>query len=703
MRKTNAKKLSNIFIAFLVIALVFLAVGLGTLGSVHTAGDDFELKTKLSDNEDRPAVVLSLSTSLNAPWTDDEGVEHNSVNLRLVDILVNVSAIYAEPGTPARIFLRRSSSSTSFTSSPFASGTLQNGYTKEAAEGETAPAETGNALFNYVSPFSFTPVRLSSSNRYIEISVTPDKSEPCCNVRLSEIVFIGVDDNYTSNTRRYVIPATVLSATPDVGETAAQAKTRAEAVVDSAPNVQARMTKEDGTAVLPATPEYPQSSYYRFMDEESYSLLTLNEMRLGSMYTADGEENSLNTYNGDRVYNTLGTDILALGTLMFGMSPFGLRFMPMLASFGILVVGYFLMKALTKSEKAGLVFAVLYALCNLSFSLGHFGTPLTVGVFFFLAALLVCVRFYLNGIGHANALGMLPMLAGGLCAAASICVNGVFVIPVAVLLVLFALGCVKQRRAKQAELDGVIAEIEADEAASPDEERAPSEKRKKLSRILGDNRYRRIAAVAFPVALLLGTLVFSIVFLLPVYFPLIKLYDDPASPASNLFVLAWKAFAGGFTGVNAGVAGSVWNPFYLLFMGTGDVYAATIASVNLVGGLLALAAAVYGIVRLVKIVKDKGASDRAAKLRRVLIPLCGLVISLVCVSFGGGALGFLLLAYLFGFMLAADAARGLLEKEGKGGKAAVIVCASLVAVWFAIFAAFTFSAPLAAGLMTSIL
>ena len=60
--------------------------------------------------------------------------------------------------------------------------------------------------------------------------------------------------------------------------------------------------------------------------QEAISLMTIAEMREGGNY---GEGN---IYEGERVYGVLGEDLLAFGTLIFGNSPFGLRFFPMLCA-----------------------------------------------------------------------------------------------------------------------------------------------------------------------------------------------------------------------------------------------------------------------------------------------------------------------------------------------------------------------------------
>ena len=76
------------------------------------------------------------------------------------------------------------------------------------------------------------------------------------------------------------------------------------------------------------------------------------------------------------------------------------------------------------------------------------------------------------------------------------------------------------------------------------------------------------------------------------------------------------------------------------------------------------------------------------------------------IAFGGGALAFVLLAYVFAFALAAHAVAALTEWDGKIGKAAKIctwVGFGLLVAMFALYAVFTFSIPLSEGLIVKIL
>ena len=711
MKKLQTKtKLTSFFIAFLVIALVFLAVGIGTLGAFSDAGGDFELRAPAPDAEGQTqnsTVVFRLTPTVTETYLDEEGKEQTrSINLQIDDVYLYVDAIYTEAGTPAELSLRRSSSSNTEFFGGQLKARLENFYTDEtpAEDGSSSdnlPPLQKDALYRWIHPFTFTTNWQLSTYDYWELSSTSG------NVRVAEVLFVGRPTSTVSehNADRYIVSASVYSATPDTGENAADARVRAEALLDGDINTQVRQAlsatgSEDGKKVeYPTEQDIPtdaQTSYDTFVKDEYYSLLTITEMRVGGRYTTDINNLDTNVYHVESVYNVLGMDLVALGTAMFGVCPFGLRFMPMLFSFGILVLGFFFVRKLFKSDRAGFLFSVLYALCDLSFSLGHVGTPLTAGLFFVLLAAYLVDSFYRKGMKKVGIMGVAPLVFGGLSAAAAICVNGVMLIPVLAVCVLYAAGMIRQAKANRYYLDKAIAACEA----LPEDEEGKRDT-SKVAKVVAENRYKTVTAgVAFPVTLILGTIIFSLLFMIPVYYALIKFYDDPVSPSMNLFSVGWKAFAGGFVGKNElGGVPSAWNPFYRLFTGAGDARALTVAVINPVAALIGLFGLGYAIYKVVMIAKNFSVEGK--QLRRIAVPLAGLVVSLIAACFGG-TLGFIFLAYIFAFMLAAYAAEDCMNFEGTAGKAAKIATITalvLLAVCFMLLAIFTFSVPVPAGFL----
>ena len=697
------KKLSVYTRAFFILAFVFLLVGMGTLGTVKSAGKGYELKTK-GDAAVEPAIVFRLR---NLEEETDEGKK--TTYLSVVNVYFNIGAIYAAEGEVAQIRLGRSlTTSGSFTNRVEAN--LENFYYKQPAEESKAPPRTvPDVLYNWTAPFPREADGATESNRIPAAGWRVDSypyymlTMKNCNVLINEIVFVGEKMKYENSayvgTGEYcVVPTeiyegdkTVLVYDAEGGETRADALAKAKRLLDAQ-----------------QMPTLSQSSFFRFGQEEVASLMTTEAILSGGTY--DGENTGL--YFGDRTYNTLGVSLLALGPAIFGMSPFGLRFLPMLASFGVLITGFLFVKRLFKSDKAGFAFALVYALSGLSLSLGHLGTPLMFGVFFFMTSLLFMHKFYASGMKRADAASAIPLGLSGLFAAAAVCVNGAFLIPVVGIVALFVFGMLRQQVAKRYYLEKVISEgaqEPAPNAALAEEKEQSPAVAAKVKRVNADFKYKNVIAPAvFGLTLILGILVMALIAALPASAAYMRLYDNPAAPTLNVFSVAWKAFAAGFTGSGMlSSSPSAWNLFYETFHGAGDPYAVTLAVVNVAALVTALGGIVYAVWSIVTIlIKGEKSKEDKRELRGAVIPLAGLVLSLVTASFAGGGLAFILTAYLFGFALCAGAVRRFTEAEGKIGKickVTAIVGIVLLAVVFALFAVFTFSIPLPASLMGSLI
>ncbi len=683
MGKTTEKfkKISKALIAFVAIALLFLAVGLATLGSTAGTGEAVELKAPRDDNASGPSVIahltLSDSTNFKETYIDEEGKEQQrTFTLQVSAVYVNLAVIYAKAGTPATLRLEyaASGSETSFGSSVRrGDAVFQNFFNGEPEEGQEAVTpDVTEGQFRWVKVFDEAVEKWRST--YSSYSYVRFKAMTQ-NILINEIVFVGEKMVNSEATGRYmVIPCEVYSATPYNNETMDAAKLRAGGLFDA--------------QYIPST---AQSSYYRYANDEIYTLSTIAEMNRGGEYDTSL---TAEAYRVEGVYNSLGTDIVALGTKIFGVNPFGLRFFSMLASFGVLIFGYLFVRQLTKSDFAGLIFALIYVFCNLSFALGHLGNPLMIGVFFFVAALYFCHRFYARGMKKARGAAILPPVLSALFSAAAIAVNGAYIIPVAGIVALFVCGMVRQQKAKKHYL-ALAAEATATEE--------PEAQQKAVAKVQAEYRDKNlIASLGFGVVLVVASLMFVLLFAIPLYGPYVRLYSTAAE--ASIFTLAWHAFAGGFVGVNPGATHSAWDLFYELFTGTGSVYAVTAAVINVVAavaGILGIAFAAWRIIAV--ICSKKLEKQQRTELRRALVPLAGLALSLVMTSFGGGALGFVLLAYVFSFVLAAEGIAFLWEsKYQKAAKIVAIIGLVLLIAIFALYAVVTFSVPLPASVMGKI-
>ncbi len=674
-------RFSPFFIAFLALAVVFLALGMGTLGSFENTGTSYELAASTENND--MFVVFRLESSHKELVKGEDGKETvKSYTVRLVDVLVNVVSVYAEENE-ATLSIERSTRLDN--DSPFTTrreGTISN----------------ADAL-GWVSPFEIPANWSITTYPYYRIKTT-------ANVRIGEIIFVGeITEEGEREGDRVAVNCSIANVPPISDEKPAAAKERANALIDTqfAPEKEEKTEDEaqtNSSSTSAATPEVPftrelpkdiHSSFYSFGEEERPFVQSIEEMRADrSLAHADGS--AMNVYRGDTVYGALGLDFLALGTAMFGLSPFGLRFFPMLASFGVLVVGYFFTKRLTKSDAAAFAFAALYALCNLSFSLGRMGTPLSIGIFFFAAALALCHRFYAAGMKKTGFVSALPILGAGLFCAAAICVHGAFVIPVAGVCGLFACAVVRQWKARRFFLDAALG------SDAPEEE-----KEERAKEVALEYRNKNVSAlVAFPAAFLLGALILSLLAMLPAHQVFVNLYDNAVSSVHNVFEYAWMSFAGGFSSP----VRSAWTWFYPIFSGSGDIYAVTGAVMNPAAaavGLFGIVVAVWRIALCIRAIVKKsfGKAERIA-LRRTLVPLGGMVLSLITAAFAPAGVGFVFLAYIFSFALSAEGMAFLLEGnnvERKGMTIGAWVALGLLVAMFALFFVFTFSVPLSAELL----
>lgn len=694
MANKQSKKKSLATRIILIVALVFLVIGMSTLGSFYSAGDAYELKTQ-GNSAETPTVIFRLTN----PSTTDEHGHSATQYLRLKHIYVNIGAAYIAEGETTTIRAEVAASTTGSVSNSRRFDYTFGNFVSATDEAQEDGEEYPNVYYSWqdMGPADSDGWSISSY-RYVRLTARD------ANVLLNEVVFVGeVMASSASNAEGtgeiVVIPATIESATPLMGETEEEAAARAAALLDS--------------QVMPSLNSFRMN---KLSDEETLSMMTIREMYTGAEY---GEGN---IYTGERVYGSVGEEILALGTLIFGMSPFGLRFFPMLAAAGALVCGAFLARRIAKKDAAGIIFAVLFALACAPLALGGLGTPLMIGVFFFLLSVNSCHYFYANGMRTEKFTSALPLLVSGLAGALAILTHGAYLVPMVGVVALFACGMVRMRRARRVYLDKAIAEVEAEETApaepaeapapsapAPEEDARPalSPARRKVAAVAAEYRNKTsIALVTFLGALVVGAFVLGLILATPMYFTWLKLFDNPASPSMNIIALAATAFAGGFTGVNPGGMGSsAWNVVYSISRVNGEAYSALYVSVINFAALIAvLFAVVSAVVHLVMLCRTKewGKEERAA-IRGIVVPAVGIILALVTAIFAKDAVQFVLLAYIFAFVLAAAEAVKLMQTSK--AKLVRILCwveLALLVVMFVLLFVFTTGLPVASGLLTAI-
>ena len=630
MKKNFWKSASKYFRAFLITALAFLVIGLGTLGSVMSTGDSFVLTSKQSGDEKEPSLMFHVML----PEGLDEDTDE--YNLYVKKVLVNVGAVYAPAGEDIDIRIGRGTSPDLIYSLTYPL-TVPSVYRAENGSDEAL----SNGPYNW-AVFDVTSVtekgwRLRDYAYYCFFARSNS-------VRINEVVFVAENNDLPEEERKPVVLAAELDDASIIrraeGETKEEALERASAVLDSQ-----------------YLPTLSSSSFYCYSEEERVAAIR----KLSP--------------------NPEITRFKGLGEI----SPDE----PFLAAFGVLVLGYFLVRDLSKSERAGFIFAVLYALSAAFFAAGHLGTPLMLGVFFFTASVYFCHKFYAKGMKTADFKGALPVILSALFGALAVCTNGVWVIPMLGVIALFVAGMVRQRKAKAYYLAKAEAMPEAPAAAEETPVPSPKEHVEREYR-----RKDRAAIASFAVVFLIGSLVLSLLAVIPVYLPYVRVFGDPAAPM-GVFAVAWKLFAGGFTGVNATSYAQSWS-LHTIFAGTGELFAVTCA-----GLLTAAVAAAASIAALVWFLVGKKQCEKPA-LRALVIAAVGLVLALVCSFFGGGAFGFTLTALIFLFAIGGFAGDQVLAEGGRAAKVAMWVIAVLLILSFVLLIPFTFSVPLPAGLQTAL-
>ena len=175
-------------------------------------GEAFALKASVPDaewGEGSYPVVFRLAPSVMETYLDARGKEQTrSIYLQIDDVYFFVESMEE---TPVEFTLRRSSSS----NSEFFGGKLTATVSEQGV---------------WVHPFTFTTNWQLSTYDYWEFSAAAD-------VRVAEVLFVGRPASTVTehNAERYIVLASIYSAIPDTGETAAEARERAGALLDAQP------------------------------------------------------------------------------------------------------------------------------------------------------------------------------------------------------------------------------------------------------------------------------------------------------------------------------------------------------------------------------------------------------------------------------------------------------------------------------------
>lgn len=709
--KAARNRFTKFGIAAACLVLVFLIAGACTIGGFSSPGSAYYLPAE-------QYIVYYLD------FREDE----NGDTASLASVYVNVGAVYTDIGDTFTLEFRHGNASGSYTNGKFSSAgmgkiALANIYQAPAedTEGEES-ADTAAALgtnYGWVKAFDYTEDPVSySSYRLVRVSAS-------CDMLLYGISFVDTEGE--------VIPA--YTAEADVRgffgssywpsyRDLFRANDRSSAY--GALGDPAALT--DGLA-----PAAGDTAYSQFTQEEKYTLLQMDNIRLGSI-VADG------TYNASTDFGPLAALLPMLGTLVFGVCPFGLRIVPLLCTAGLLAVLYLFGKELLRRPGWGFLLAALTAFGGLALTVGRLGLAYAPIALCVVAAYWCMFRFFRRGVSAAKpAASACSVLASGLCFALAMALDPKCIFALLGLAGLFAAGMVRQKRKDAAALAKVRAAAAEGEGAAPQNasdapqnaSAAPqghvSDTPQSYALDTAQSYARRLAWLSAVLGFVAATVAFIALAFLPQYFTYMQLYEaDPSAPSLGFFTLLFRALGDAFTvsdvtALSAANAASCFGWLIgfkgatLFSAGEGGTYIALNAQANYAMLLVALVGFVYSTAYTVRYAfcggqKRRDAGEAASSFVAAYCVLtAGALTSLLQYAFCGGAnaaQSMLFYAFFFGYIPLlfallrsrdASAPRVLFGiRTDRTGILLACACALFIAV-FALTLPMQFCIPLAEG------
>ena len=653
--KAARNRFTKFGIAAACLVLVFLIAGACTIGGFSSPGSAYYLPAE-------QYIVYYLD------FREDE----NGDTAGLASVYVNVGAVYTDIGDTFTLEFRHGNASGSYTNGKFSSAgmgkiTLANIYQAPAedTEGEES-ADTAAALgtnYGWVKAFDYTEDPVSySSYRLVRVAAS-------CDMLLYGISFV--------DTQGEVIPA--YTAEADVRgffgssywpsyRDLFRANDRSSAY--GALGEPAALT--DGAA-----PAAGDTAYSQFTQEEKYTLLQIDNIRLGSI-VADG------TYNASTDFGPLAALLPMFGTLVFGVCPFGLRIVPLLCTAGLIAVLYFFGKELLRRPGWGFLLAALTAFGGLALTAGRLGLAYAPIALCVVAAYWCMFRFFRRGVSAAKpAASACKVFASGLCFALAMALDPKCIFALLGLAGLFAAGMVCQKRKDAAALAKVRAAAAEGEGAAPQNasgapqnaSAAPqghvSDTAQSYALDTAQSYARRLAWLFAVLGFIAATVAFVALAFLPQYFTYMQLYEaDPSAPSLGFFTLLFRALGDAFTvgdvtALSAANAASCFGCLIgfksatLFTAGEGGAYIALNAQANYAMLLVALVGFVWSTVYTLQYAFGGGQKRREAgefafsAVAAYCVLTAGSLTSLLQYAFCGGAnaaQSMLFYAFFFGYI-----------------------------------------------------
>lgn len=586
---------------FAVVAIVFFFFGIFTVGGLNGTG--------------KSATVKKSTTVTFAYDLQPEGDQD------LHSVYVNVGAVYAPVGSSAATdsvqisatYVQESGGSTS------AVGTI---YVHDIYTRSKTESHKSNANYNWV---------LIGSGHYHGKTVLLTFNRSYATAEINEVAFLDEEGG-------------LIKAKVNEAKSEGVSRSTVAATLDA-----------------PGSFHMPGSAYYDFSQSEEYMLNSIYAVRNGGQWlsNAKGDKTATSTAAaGTTDYNSFGILVYTLSTAIFGTSAFGLRLPSFLSAFGTFVLLYFLGKKAFKSDKWGLVLAVVFGIGGTFSTVGRLGTPMALALLAVVACIYCMYLFYANGISRENPVcGALSVLFSGLCFGVALAVHTVAALPCVIALVLFALGVVRLVKANRYALEkvtakGVAAKADGEETAEEgveETERAATPNAEERKIRLSSEYQMRLVIAFFAVAFVGFPLILLIVSGIPTYYLFATNYLDLSkySAESNyLFLFLQKGLGqcfsiGDKTSLTAGNASSVGT--WLLALSGATVYTQSqavdgvtmISQVNVQPNFLMTAVAAVAVlfmtvyVLVTAFVKKPVGREAVRKQKNVLRIYVGLLVGCV--------------------------------------------------------------------------
>ncbi len=360
---------------FLIFAIIFAFSSFFTLGNFNSLGKSYFVKASL---EDKQEIEFKLN------FDDDQKT--------LSAIYINYGVIYEPIGSEVAIQVsKRQNSLGTWTNAGVGSTTILN-LKKVDDEGNVDE----RSLSNYNWTPLFEDLTLSSTYTSYRFILT-------CDMVVNEIAFVA--NNGTT-----------------VDCKLSRGDKNASKMIDS-----------------PKSFNKKKSSYYRFTEDEIYSLIQVDNI-LNS-----GKLQSDNAIIINKAFNSLGGLILLVGTFIFGRSTFGLRFIPFLFSFGLFILIYKFASRLFKDNKYGMVGGLIYVFSTLPFTIFRLGNLTSTVAFLTLLAFYFAFKFFSYGVrASSSSSDFSNIVYSGIFVSLALCISTKVLFAYGALLFIIGWGLVRQ-------------------------------------------------------------------------------------------------------------------------------------------------------------------------------------------------------------------------------------------------------------------